>query len=411
MSEILVKTNIMAQCVSSEQAMLKKLNSLAGEIESVQRSLSFNVKSRARINSQLASLAKVTQRNAEHMSSLASTLSNAASTYSSTEKRISGNVNSVSSNTGDRNINNSIIGLNGTVILDRIINWIREYIDRILIKLGKVTCAGKNGLTAAWNKLINGEDIALLSRATSVSGSVLGFGWAASLSGDFLGASLDTTKKAAWNLEDGDVSAEYSVSGEAHIAQGKASGNIGLLGGDIGGKVGKIGATGKVEATLFDDGEFRPSIGGNAKVEAKALEGEANLKFGTEENNAHAKAEGSLFGAEAKASAGIGKVTYEDASGNTKSGYGVTAKVGAEAYVAEGSLSSGFNLFGIKIDASVSGKAGGVGVSAGGSVTTNGVSGKIGAGLGVGGGVEISIDWSNFSLKGLEKFSLKNLFK
>lgn len=94
MSEILVKTNIMAQCVSSEQAMLKKLNSLAGEIESVQRSLSFNVKSRARINSQLASLAKVTQRNAEHMSSLASTLSNAASTYSSTEKRISGNVGS-----------------------------------------------------------------------------------------------------------------------------------------------------------------------------------------------------------------------------------------------------------------------------------------------------------------------------
>ena len=94
MSEILVKTNIMTQCVSSEQAMMKKLNSLAGEIERVQRNLSFNVKSRARISSQLSSLSKVTQRNADRMSSLASVLSNAAGTYSSTEKRISGNVSS-----------------------------------------------------------------------------------------------------------------------------------------------------------------------------------------------------------------------------------------------------------------------------------------------------------------------------
>ncbi len=97
MSEILVKTNIMTQCVNSEQAMIKKLNSLADEIEMVQRNLSFNVKSRARINSQLSSLSKVTQRNANHMSSLASVLSNAAGIYSSAEKRIAQNANGVAS--------------------------------------------------------------------------------------------------------------------------------------------------------------------------------------------------------------------------------------------------------------------------------------------------------------------------
>lgn len=94
MSEILVKTNIMTQCVNSEQAMAKKLNNLADEINKVQRSLSFNVKSRAKISSQLASLSRVTQRNADDMSILANVLSNAAGTYSYTEKRISGNVGS-----------------------------------------------------------------------------------------------------------------------------------------------------------------------------------------------------------------------------------------------------------------------------------------------------------------------------
>ena len=77
---------------------------------------------------------------------------------------------------------------------------------------------------------------------------------------------------------------------------------------------------------------------------------------------------------------------------------GAKCKVGAEAYLAQGKVSGGFTIFGINIDAGVTGKAGGAGVNAEGKVTTGGVSGKIGAGLGLGAGVEISIDWSNFSL-------------
>lgn len=92
-------------------------------------------------------------------------------------------------------------------------------------------------------------------------------------------------------------------------------------------------------------------------------------------------------------------LTYKDeTTGQTKTELGAKGKVGAEAYLAQGKVSGGFTIFGIKIDAGVTGKAGGAGVSAEGNVTTGGVSGKIGAGLGLGAGVEISIDWSNFSL-------------
>lgn len=90
-SEILVKTNIMTQCVNSERDITNKLNNLAREIESVQRRLRFNVKSRAKIDSQLSSLIRVTQRNSEHMTSLSNVLSNAVGTYYVAEKRIEEN--------------------------------------------------------------------------------------------------------------------------------------------------------------------------------------------------------------------------------------------------------------------------------------------------------------------------------
>lgn len=94
-SEILVKTNIMTQCVNSERDITNKLNNLAREIESVQRILSFNVKSRAKIDSQLSSLIRVTQKNSEHMTSLSNVLSNAVGTYSAAEKKIAQNANEV----------------------------------------------------------------------------------------------------------------------------------------------------------------------------------------------------------------------------------------------------------------------------------------------------------------------------
>ena len=150
---------------------------------------------------------------------------------------------------------------------------------------------------------------------------------------------------------------------------------------------------------MYKDGKFSPTLDAKLKAEAAAAKGSAEAKVGTDEINGHIKGSGTLLGAEAEASGSVGKITYKDeTTGQTKTELGAKGKVGAEAYLAQGKVSGGFTIFGIKIDAGVTGKAGGAGVSAEGKVTTGGVSGKIGAGLGLGAGVEISIDWSNFSL-------------
>ena len=75
--------------------------------------------------------------------------------------------------------------------------------------------------------------------------------------------------------------------------------------------------------------------------------------------------------------------------------------------MAKGKVSGGFTIFGIEFNASVEGKAGGAGVTAGAGVTTEGVSGKLGAGLGLGAGIEFSIDWSGFKWP---KFELPRLW-
>ena len=62
----------------------------------------------------------------------------------------------------------------------------------------------------------------------------------------------------------------------------------------------------------------------------------------------------------------------------------------------EGKVSGGFTIFGIKIDASIKGKAGGAGLTGAAEATTGGVEGEIGAGLGLGAGIKIKIDWTNF---------------
>lgn len=67
--------------------------------------------------------------------------------------------------------------------------------------------------------------------------------------------------------------------------------------------------------------------------------------------------------------------------------------------MAEGTVSGGFTIMGIKIKASVTGKAGGAGIGAEGRATTGGVSGEIKAGLGIGAGLKIDVDWSDFKPK------------
>lgn len=261
---------------------------------------------------------------------------------------------------------------------------------------------GKAEAGTGWNG-------AWLQGVLAGSGKFLGAETSGRLEGEFLGASwkpeFDTGIE--WKEEkdkNGNTVRRLSdlslitaaVAGEVYVAKGSAKGNWGYLRGEAQGSVGQISAKGEIGAALFKDGKFAPQIGAKAEASAVGIQGKAEAGIGTENNNIHVGADGKVGVAKAGAEAGIGKVTHTNANGKSIEGYGIKAEAGAEAYAAEGRLSGGLEIFGIRIDAGITGKAGGAGVKAGGAVTTGGVSGNIGAGFGLGVGIDISIDWSNF---------------
>lgn len=188
------------------------------------------------------------------------------------------------------------------------------------------------------------------------------------------------------------------IEAEGHLAKGEVKGSYGILGGEGNISVGNVGAEGSVGLSLFKDGKLYPSVGIDGKASVSGASGELKGQIGTDDYNAHVKASGDLLKAEAKGSAGAGFVQFEKEDGTGVSGLGVEGSVAAEAYLATGKLSGGIEIMGIKIDGAIKGHAGGAGVKAGGALTTNGVSGELGAGLGVGGGVKITVDWSDFHL-------------
>lgn len=240
---------------------------------------------------------------------------------------------------------------------------------------------------------------AVLGGSKTKKGKILGINSSGTAEGDLIGGSVSAEAKATWDLEEGEVGAKVGAEAEGHLAKGSLKGNIGIVGGEIGGTVGTVGASGSIGASLYKDGKLSPSIEAEVSAKAAVAEGEAEVRLGNEDYNGHINASGSVLAAEAEASVGAGMITYKDkTTGKTKTELGVSAKAGAEAYLAEGKVSGGITLFGIDIDVGVSGKAGGVGATAEARATTGGVSGEIGAGLGLGLGLEISIDWSDFSL-------------
>ena len=239
---------------------------------------------------------------------------------------------------------------------------------------------------------------ALLKGASTITGSILGIGVGAMVEGELLGGSIETSTKWKFDFKDKNFYAEKKIEAKGHLASGTISGNIGYLSGTATASIGVVEAAGKIGASLFKDGKFAPSVYAKLEANAAVAEGEIETKFGTDEYNAHAKAEGTLLGAEAEAKFEAGKISYTDKHGVERTRYGVAATAGAEAYVAEGKVSGGFTILGVKFDMSASGKVGGAGATAGASATTGGASGKIGLGLGVGLGLEFNVDWSDFSL-------------
>ncbi len=200
---------------------------------------------------------------------------------------------------------------------------------------------------------------------------------------------------AEWNPEKGNMYA--SAQGKFAFSAIDAKGDINFWGihkgtGEI--KVGNVEATGDIGASLFQDNKFAPALYAKLKAAANVAQGSAEGQIGTDQYNVHLKGEGTVLGAEASAEGNVGRITTEE--GTVR--WGAKGKVAAEAYAAQGTVSGGFTIFGIRVDASVTGKAGGAGASAGGEITTGGVEGEVGLGLGVGAGVKIRVDWSKFKM-------------
>lgn len=261
----------------------------------------------------------------------------------------------------------------------------------------------KNFLKNINNLIYNGEiSGSVASREKTINGSILGIGASGSVIGSVLGGKVDGEAGIKWGydkdgkLKDASIGANVEASG--YLAKGTIKGNWGLASGEANVAVGTGVVSGEIGAALFKDGKLSPQLKAELSGKVSVASGDISGKIGTDEYNAHVKASGDALTASGKASAGVGVITYEDKGGQKHTAVGIQGELKGEAYALKGKASGGFTIMGIKVDASVDGGLGGAGVKVGGQVTANGASGKIGAGLVAGGGVEVSIDWSGFKM-------------
>ncbi len=239
----------------------------------------------------------------------------------------------------------------------------------------------------------------LFSGLAAVDYKLFGVNGRTEVSGDVLQVTAETSLKSGWDLEKGMVGITGSVGVGVKALTGKIENSIGLFKQEMGIDVGSANAKGELGFTLFEDGRLRPQIKLSGKAEAEVLSANINNSFGTDTNNVHVGANGSVLGANANAGVQVG-VIKESVNGVETTKFGVKGEVGAEAYVAQGEVKGGFTIFGIDVDLSVEGKVGGAGASAGAEVTTGGVGASLDLGLGLGAGVNINVDWSDFDVSG-----------
>ena len=240
---------------------------------------------------------------------------------------------------------------------------------------------------------------AVLSGDKSGSTTFMGIATSGTVSGSVLYYEASIKNKMSWKWKDKDGNWDFKsfgLSTEAKatgaLAKGSAEGNFGYLHGKVEGSVLTGAVSGEAKATLWDDGKFNPSLFVGAKAEASVLQGKAELGLGTDQYGAYVKADGDVLHAEAEAKAGIGYIG-KDKNGNAQ--YGAAAKASAMASVAQGKVKGGITIFGIDIDVGVKGYAAAAGVEAGASVTTSGVKANFSGALGLGAGLDVSVDWSD----------------
>lgn len=205
--------------------------------------------------------------------------------------------------------------------------------------------------------------------AIGAKGSVIGIKTGFEASGELIGTSSDESFTTGIKHKDNKLDSvsliEAEKSGEFHVAKGKVKGSVGVFSNETEGYVGQVEAKGSVGATLIKDGKITPQVSLKGEISGDVAKAKNKTSIGSDNTNVNASAEGSVLSGSIKGDVGIGKINYKDKDGNEKQAYGASAEVKAEGYLAQGKVKGGFTIFGIKVNAGVSGKAGGAGVSAG----------------------------------------------
>lgn len=389
MSKIRVNTNALDQQAQQIKEISRILDTVIQEVGQANKGLSWKISSHMQIRHKLNQYVKYIGELDYKTRKLSSSLYQVKHQYEKTENK--------TVTLGEKLWYWDLFGERPTGLIPRDMDWMEIW--DLLQEAYAEEFYRPFHWKAPFGILLSGLTFATLSPSYVTGllfGKAMGVSSETSFSKSGPGFSIKGSMSAEWSPEKGNAGATIkgSASGSLFTGSMKAQNGLSSASGEI--KVGNAAVSGEGKAQLFKDGKLSPEISAKVSGEVSAVKGKIETKTGTDDYNVHGKAEGELLGAKAEAKAGVGKITYKDKEGNTKTGYGVEGSVGAEAYVAQGKVSGGFTIAGIKIGVSVSGKAGGAGVSAGGRVTTGGISGEIGAGLGLGAGIKLDVDWTDF---------------
>ena len=134
-------------------------------------------------------------------------------------------------------------------------------------------------------------------------------------------------------------------------------------------------------ASLLTKGDPVPSLTAKAEAKGYVLGGEGSMRMAVPNFDHHVKARGEVLTAKSEATFVVGDE-------------GAETKLGAEAYVATGEILGGITFWGVKVDLSLEAKVGGAGGAVGVAAKPTSIEGEIAAGLGLGVGAKLKVDWS-----------------
>lgn len=281
---------------------------------------------------------------------------------------------------------------------------------------------GNSSSTVPWIVAMGGHSISLLShlsnlfpfsesengfyglyamgdQGTRSTGDIFGLGEISGSAGWHL-LHLTESENAGylWNMDENNMYGAFNERLGFSVLDGSASANFfgaGSLAASGGLLNANVGANGGV--SMFVDGEYDPGIYGNVSADASVLIGSVSGQLGND-NNIHVGATGSVLSAQAGASGGIGRIVTDD--GDVV--HGISGNVGAGAAIAQGELSGGIDIWGLKIDAGVSAGYGSVGFNLGGELTTGTAGVNLDAAWIGKLGFRVKIDWTDFEIPDID---------